>query len=103
MLGRHRPDHDIAAFDADAFEACDRAEINEMRRAGEPELHHGNKAMPTGERPSVLAKLSEQAHGFTDGGGTMVGKRPRYHGLLPGTWTTWIDGRCRIHPLPAPL
>src|SRR5262245_17366867 len=42
--------------------------------------------MPAGERARVLAEICEQSDRFHDGGGSVIGKRPRYHGLPPESW-----------------
>jgi hypothetical protein len=40
--------------------------------------------VPAGERPSLLTEFGEQADRFLDGCRTVIGERPRYHGILPG-------------------
>ena len=67
MLGRHRADDDVVAVGADAFEVGDAAEIDQIRRRREPQLHHRDEAVAAGERAAVVAELGKQADGFLDG------------------------------------
>ena len=61
MLGGHGADHDVAAVGADALEVADAAEIDQMLRRGQPQLHHRDQAVAAGQRPGVLAEIGEQA------------------------------------------
>jgi hypothetical protein len=79
MLCRHRPDDDVAAIGANALELGNAGKIDQMLRSSEPQFHHGNKAMPAGERAALLAELGKQANGFPDRCWSMICKGGRYH------------------------
>ncbi len=79
MLRRHRADDDIAAVAPDAFELADAGEVDEMVRRREPELHHGDEAMPASERPCLVAEIGKQSHRFANGLRPMIVEGTRYH------------------------
>ena len=83
MLGGHRPDDDVVAVGADALEVGDAAEVDEMARCRQPELHHRDQAVAAGERPGVVAEIGEQRHGIGDGFRAVVGECAWNHGFLP--------------------
>ena len=80
----HRADDDVAAVGADALEVADAAEVDEMGRRRQPQLHHRDEAVAAGERPGVLAEIGEQGDGFVDGFRAVVGECAWNHGFLPG-------------------
>ena len=82
MLGDVGADDDVAAVRADALQVGDAAEVDEMRRRGEPELHHGNEAVAAAERARVLAEIGKQRDGFVDGFRAVVGECAWNHGFL---------------------
>jgi hypothetical protein len=43
----------------DAFELRDTGEVDQVLRRGEPQLHHGDKAMPTRKRTAIVAELGK--------------------------------------------
>ncbi len=55
VLGGHRTDHDAIAFAADAFQAIDAVQIDQMFGRGEPELHHRHQAVAAGQQAGFVA------------------------------------------------
>ena len=68
---------------ADTFEFGNIGEIDQVRRRGEPQLHHRNKAVLRGEGAAVLPELGQEANCLWDGFGAMVAKGSGYHGHPP--------------------
>ena len=60
MLGGHRADDDLVAVAADALQAGDAVQIDQMLRRREPQLHHRDQAVAAGERPGLVAERGEQ-------------------------------------------
>ena len=58
-LPRHRADPHAVRAGADAGERRDAVQIDEHRRARQPEVHRGDEALPAGEGLGVAAVLSE--------------------------------------------
>ena len=83
VLRRHGADDDVVPVAAGAFELGNAGEIDQIRRRGEPQLHHRDEAVPAGERAAIVAELGEQADRFLDGFRAMVVKRSRNHGHPP--------------------
>ena len=69
-----RPDVQLAVALLDAVESRDPVDVDQMRRRGEPKLHHRDQALPAGEHLGVLAvRGEEQRERFVEGrppGGT---------------------------------
>ena len=82
-LGGHRADDDVAAVGLDPLEIADRAEVDQMRGSGQPELHHRDEAVAAGKRAGVLAEIGKQGHGLADGFRAVVGETAWNHGFLP--------------------
>ncbi len=83
MLGRGRADDEVRPVLANAFEFGDRAEIDQVGRFGEAELHHRYEAVPARQRPRLLAQVGQQSDGLGNRFGAMIIKRGRNHRLLP--------------------
>ena len=62
VLGGHRADHDRVAVAADALEAGDAMQVDQMLRAREPELHHRHQAVAAGQRAGLVTQGREQFH-----------------------------------------
>ncbi len=83
VLGGGRADDEVRPVLANAFEFGDRAEIDEVGRFGEAELHHRNEAVPARQRARLLAQVAQQSDGLGNRLGAMVIERGRNHMLLP--------------------
>src|SRR4029450_10584493 len=53
-------DYDCVAVAADALEAGNAMQIDQMLRAREPELHHRHQAVAASQRPGLGAQSREQ-------------------------------------------
>ena len=83
VLGGCRPDHEVRPHFADAFEFGDRAEVNEVGRLGEAELHHRDEAVSARQRTRVLAEVAEQRDRLGDRLGPMIAEGGGNHVVLP--------------------
>jgi hypothetical protein len=84
-LGCHGADDDVAALLADALQVRDAGEVDEVLGRREPELHHRDQAMASGQRPRVLAEIGQHGHRFIDGFRAVIGEGAWDHGQsLPG-------------------
>src|SRR3954470_14710495 len=70
MLG-HGADHDRTALQLDAGETFDLTEIDDVGGLGEPELHHRDQRVATGQQLR-LGKLGQQIGRLTDRGGAVI-------------------------------
>src|SRR3989454_8271297 len=59
-VGRHRADRERLAVHLDAREPGHFAEIDQVLRLGEPELHHRDEAMAAREDLGVVLELAEE-------------------------------------------
>jgi hypothetical protein len=70
-------------------------QVDQVLRTREPELHHWNQAVATGQRPGLVAKRRKQVHGVGHRRRPVIAERARDHGsppfvlwaLLFGAWT----------------
>ncbi len=83
VLGGHGADDDVAAIGLDALEVGNAAEIDQIGRGREAQLHHRDEAVAAGDGAGVLAELGEQTDGFLDRRRAMIVERPWYHGRPP--------------------
>jgi hypothetical protein len=77
VLRRHRADDDVAAVGTNAFEVADVAEIDEMLRRRQPQLHHGDQAVAPGQGASSIGE--EGRPPLTDSDGDS---------RIPGIWAS---------------
>ena len=70
-VGRGGADHQRAALHLDAVEPLDMGEVDQMRRAGEPLLHHRQQGMAAGDHLGVFV-LDQQIGGLPHGRRTMI-------------------------------
>ena len=82
VLGGHGADHDLVAVAADAFQAVDAVQVDQMLGGGEPELHHRDQAVAAGQRPGIVAQGREQFHRIGHGRRPVIAERARDHRLL---------------------
>src|SRR5882724_11316478 len=80
-VGGHRPERDRAAGLLDAGEPTHLAQVDEMLRLGEAQLHHRDQAVTTREDLGVV-ELAEQLQGLRDAGGGVILERGWVHGRL---------------------
>src|SRR5438093_1855930 len=80
-VGGHRPERDRAAGLLDAGEPTHLAQVDEMLRLGEAQLHHRDQAVTTRQDRGVV-ELAEQLQGLRDAGGGVLLERGWVHGRL---------------------
>ena len=83
-LRGHGADPDRPARLFDSLEPGDRTQIDQVRGVGEPQLHHGDQAVPAREQATFVAMLGQQRHDLGERGRPMVLECARYHRRLPG-------------------
>ena len=82
VLGGHRPDHDLVAVAADAFQPGDAVQVDQMLGGSKPKLHHRDQTVAAGERAGFVAQGREQFDRIGHGRGPVIAERARNHRLL---------------------
>jgi hypothetical protein len=82
VLGGHRADHDIVAVAADAFQAGDSVQIDQMFGGCQPKLHHRNQAVTTGKGAGFVAQGREQFDRVGERRRPVIAERARNHRFL---------------------
>ena len=72
----HRPDPDLAVVRAHIPQLPrQRIDVYHVLRGGEPELHHREQAVPTGQQPGVRTELLQQRESVFDARRALITKR----------------------------
>ena len=72
----HRPDPDLAVVRAHIPQLPrQRIDVYHVLRGGEPELHHREQAVPTGQQPGVRTELSQQRQSVFNARRALITKR----------------------------
>src|SRR6202022_3518219 len=87
-LAGHRADDHSFAGAVDGLELADRRQVDEVRWSGQPEFHHGDAALVSGEKPTVVAKLAKQRGRLANRLWSMIGERCWDHVAPPTIRTT---------------
>src|SRR5262249_26297642 len=102
-VGRQRPDRDVGTRIADVRQIGEPADVDELRRAGQPQLHRGDERVATGEQLRIAVGL-ERSEGSLDALRDLVVERCRNHAFassiarqtrsgVAGIWTS-VTPRC---------
>ena len=72
----HRADPDLVRADPDVAElVVEVVDVDDVLEVGQPELHHRQQAVATGDEPGLAAEPLEQPDGVLDAGGAFVLER----------------------------
>src|SRR5262249_36768187 len=81
-VARGRADHERAALHLDPVQSFDVGEINQMRGARQPLLHHGNQGVTTGYQLGIFV-LDQEIRGLPHGRRTMIFEFVHEGSLVP--------------------
>ena len=73
------PDHQVVTVDGDASQLVQRADVDQHRGNGEPQLHHRQQRVAAGQQLGLVAVLSQQFQRVPGRLGPSVVKRRRDH------------------------
>src|SRR6185437_5465099 len=78
-----RADGDFVALFADVIHSSDPADVNDIARRGETQLHHGQQAVASGENFCFVTVASKRAKGFIESFRSLIFEFGWNHRALP--------------------
>jgi len=90
----HRADDQLVAVDADVVQFGEIVDVDDTFRLGDPQPHHRNQAVPSGDEPGFGPVPFQQGERLVDGMGLGVVNGCRSLHARPLLSSRWVTGLC---------